>query len=66
MCVDVNKVTTQQAHELNGFALSYGMEGNDFFSFLTKDKEEAESLRLAKELEEEKAMYSVSFILSFL
>ncbi|KAL1138577.1 hypothetical protein AAG570_008640 [Ranatra chinensis] len=58
MCVDVNKVTTQQAHELNSCALIYGMEGNDFFSFLTKDKEEAETLRLAKELEEEKAMYS--------
>lgn len=58
MCVDVNKVSTQQAHELNSCGHIYGMEGNDFFSFLTKDKEEADNLRLAKELEEEKAMYS--------
>uniref|UniRef100_T1I1J4 DRY_EERY domain-containing protein n=1 Tax=Rhodnius prolixus TaxID=13249 RepID=T1I1J4_RHOPR len=55
---DVNKVSTQQAHELNKSAHPYGMDGNDFFSFLTKDREEADNLRLAKELEEEKAMYS--------
>lgn len=61
VCVDVNKVSTQQAHELNKSAHPYGMDGNDFFSFLTKDREEADNLRLAKELEEEKAMYSVSF-----
>ncbi|CAB0002765.1 unnamed protein product [Nesidiocoris tenuis] len=58
VCVDVNKVTTDQAHELNSSALPYGMESNDFFSFLTKDREEADNLRIAKELEEEKAMYS--------
>ncbi|CAH1390241.1 unnamed protein product [Nezara viridula] len=58
MCVDVNKVSTQQAHELNNCGHIYGMDGNDFFSFLTKDKEEADNLRIAKELEEEKAMYS--------
>ncbi|XP_073982212.1 uncharacterized protein isoform X3 [Rhodnius prolixus] len=58
VCVDVNKVSTQQAHELNKSAHPYGMDGNDFFSFLTKDREEADNLRLAKELEEEKAMYS--------
>uniref|UniRef100_A0A0A9XD10 CLK4-associating serine/arginine rich protein n=3 Tax=Lygus hesperus TaxID=30085 RepID=A0A0A9XD10_LYGHE len=58
VCVDVNKVTTPQAHEMNSNALPYGMESNDFFSFLTKDREEAETLRMAKELEEEKAMYS--------
>lgn len=60
ICVDVNKVSTPQAHELNNCGHGYGMDGNDFFSFLTKDKEEADNLRLAKELEEEKAMYSVS------
>lgn len=53
-------MTTDQAHELNSSALPYGMESNDFFSFLTKDREEADNLRIAKELEEEKAMYSVS------
>lgn len=56
----MNQVTTQQAHELNNYSHLYGMEGNDFFSFLTKDKEEAENLRIAKEIEEEKSMYSVS------
>lgn len=29
---------------------------------MIRDKEEAESLRLAKEAEEEKAMYSVGFL----
>ncbi|XP_014239835.1 CLK4-associating serine/arginine rich protein isoform X2 [Cimex lectularius] len=58
VCMDVNKVSTQQAHELNTSAQPYGMEGNDFFSFLTKDREEADNLKLVKELEEEKAMYS--------
>lgn len=35
---------------------------NDFFSFLNNDLEEAENMRIVKEQEEEKAMFSVSFI----
>nr|XP_018907826.1 PREDICTED: CLK4-associating serine/arginine rich protein-like [Bemisia tabaci] len=58
MTLDVNKVNTQQANELNSCAHMYGMNSNDFFSFLTKDVEEAENLKLAREQEEEKALYS--------
>jgi len=60
LCVDVNKISSAQAHEMNETALTYGMVGNDFFSFLTKDVEEAENLKLAREREEEKAMFSVN------
>lgn len=50
----------QQAHEMNMCGAAYGMSGNDFYTFLTRDIEEKESLRQAREQEEEKAMYSVS------
>lgn len=59
LCVDVNKISSAQAHEMNAAALAYGMCSNDFFSFLTRDVEEAETLKLAREREEEKAMFSV-------
>lgn len=35
------------------------MLGGHFNRYLMQDKEEAEQLRLAREIEEEKAMYSV-------
>lgn len=60
LTVDVSKIETQQAHELNSCAHAYGMFTNDFFSFLNNDLEEAENMRIAKEQEEEKAMFSVS------
>lgn len=62
MSIDVTKLTTQQAHEMNNFGANYGMYGNDFYSLLTKDIEEKESLKLAREHEEEKAMFHVSLI----
>jgi hypothetical protein len=45
---------------MNMCGAAYGMSGNDFYTFLTRDIEEKESLRQAREQEEEKAMYSVS------
>jgi hypothetical protein len=60
LCVDVTQVGPQQAHEMNMCGSAYGMSGNDFYTFLTGDIEEKESLRQAREQEEEKAMYSVS------
>lgn len=60
LCVDVTQVGPQQAHEMNMCGAAYGMSGNDFYTFLTRDIEEKESLRQAREQEEEKAMYSVS------
>lgn len=58
MCLDVSKIDNKQAHEMNRCGLSYGMSGNDFFSFLTDDFEEQEALKLAREQEEEKAMFA--------
>lgn len=54
--IDISKIDTQQAHELNGCGRHYGMQSNDFYSFLTKDADEAESLRMAREEEQEKIM----------
>lgn len=54
VAIDVNKIDTQQAHELNGSGRHYGMMSNDFYSFLTKDADEAENLRMAREEENEK------------
>lgn len=64
LTVDVSKIETQQAHELNSCAHPYGMQTNDFFSFLNNDLEEAENMRIAKEQEEEKAMFSVSIMVN--
>lgn len=54
--IDISKIETHQAHELNSFGRQYGMTSNDFYSFLTKDADEAESLRMAREEEQEKIM----------
>lgn len=56
--VNVDALTTEQSKEMNEHSFKYGMVGEDFIRFMVRDKEEAESLRLAKEAEEEKAMYS--------
>lgn len=56
--IDISKIDTNQAHELNGFGRNYGMQSNDFYSYLTKDADEAEALRIAKEEEQEKIMLS--------
>lgn len=56
VALDVTKVDTQQAHELNTCGQHYGMVSNDFYSYLTKDADEAESLRMAREEEQEKIM----------
>ncbi|XP_018319912.1 CLK4-associating serine/arginine rich protein isoform X2 [Agrilus planipennis] len=56
--INVSKIDQQQAHEMNKHGLGYGMSSNDFYSFLTNDMEEAESNRLAREEEHEKALFS--------
>ena len=62
ICVDVSQIEPAQAHEMNLVAQKYGLLGADYFSFLTQDFEEAETLRQARKQEEEKAMYSVCII----
>uniref|UniRef100_A0A182LS26 Suppressor of white apricot N-terminal domain-containing protein n=1 Tax=Anopheles culicifacies TaxID=139723 RepID=A0A182LS26_9DIPT len=56
--IDINKIGTNQAHELNTCGRQYGMKSNDFYSFLTKDADEADALRMAREEEQEKIMFS--------
>lgn len=58
--MDVSQIEPSQAHEMNQVAQKYGLLGADYFSFLTQDFEEAETLRQARKQEEEKAMYSVN------
>lgn len=54
--IDISKIETAQAHELNNCGRHYGMTSNDFYSFLTKDADEADALRMAREEEQEKIM----------
>ncbi|CAD7087591.1 unnamed protein product [Hermetia illucens] len=56
--IDVGKLDTSQAHELNACGRNYGMMSNDFYSFLTKDADEADALKMAREEEQEKIMLS--------
>lgn len=58
LAINVSKVDSAQAHEMNKHGQHFGMAGNDFYSFLTDDLEEAESYKLAKEEEHEKALYA--------
>ena len=66
LSIAVDKLTTEQMHEVNKCALHYGLGRQDFMSLLTHDLDEQESLRIAKEEEQERAMYSVIFELQFL
>ncbi|KAG8194592.1 hypothetical protein JTE90_013328 [Oedothorax gibbosus] len=56
--VDVNMLTPAQCTEMNVQSIKYGMVDEDFITYLLQDKDEAEQLKLAREIEEEKAMYS--------
>lgn len=58
VAIEVSKIDTAQAHELNACGRHYGMKSNDFYSFLTKDSDEADALKLAREEEQEKIMLS--------
>lgn len=58
LAINVSKVDSAQAHEMNKHGQHFGMAGNDFYSFLTDDLEEAETFKLAKEEEHEKALYA--------
>lgn len=58
LCIDVSKIEQSQAHEMNRCGQQYGMCSNDFYSFLINDMEEAENIRIAREEEHEKALYS--------
>lgn len=55
----MDQLTTEQMHEVNKCALHYGLGRQDFMSLLTRDLDEQESMRVAKEEEQERAMYSV-------
>lgn len=54
--VDVKKIGTTQAHELNNYGKKYGMISNDLFSYLTRDEEEKQSMKVMKEQEADKML----------
>lgn len=54
--VDVKKIGTTQAHELNNYGKKYGMISNDLFSYLTRDEEEKQSMKAMKEQEADKIL----------
>uniref|UniRef100_A0A1A9WC31 DRY_EERY domain-containing protein n=1 Tax=Glossina brevipalpis TaxID=37001 RepID=A0A1A9WC31_9MUSC len=56
--IDITKLDTSQAHELNACGRNYGMLSNDFYSYLTKDMDEADALRIAREEQREKMLLS--------
>ncbi|XP_056645996.1 CLK4-associating serine/arginine rich protein isoform X1 [Diorhabda sublineata] len=58
LAINVSKMDTVQANEMNKHGRSYGMSSNDFYSFLINDLEEAEAVKLAREEEQEKALFS--------
>lgn len=58
LSINISKIDQVQAHEMNRHGRNYGMSSNDFYSFLTNDLEVAESYRLAREEEREKALFS--------
>lgn len=58
LSIDISKIGTEQANELNATAHGFGMITNDFYSFLNNDLEEAENIQLARLAEEEKAMFA--------
>lgn len=58
LCIDVNKMESSQAHELNALGPKYGMAGCDLFSFLTADADDVDHQKQLLREEKEKAMYS--------
>uniref|UniRef100_A0A336K206 CSON005638 protein n=2 Tax=Culicoides sonorensis TaxID=179676 RepID=A0A336K206_CULSO len=52
--IDINKVSTVDANELNALGRRYGMMSNDFFSFITHDIDELQALKETKKEETSK------------
>ena len=59
LTIAIDKLSTDQMHQVNRCARSYGLGKKDFMSLLTRDLDEQECLRVAREEEQERAMYSV-------
>lgn len=57
-------LSNTQQQEMNSSGVEYGLNQDDFMSLISRDLQEAEELRVAKEHEDEKAMYSVKIIYS--
>ncbi|KAG0723524.1 CLK4-associating serine/arginine rich protein [Chionoecetes opilio] len=58
LTVDVMSLTNTQQQEMNSSGVEYSLNQDDFMSLISRDLQEAEELRVAKEHEDEKAMYS--------
>ncbi len=56
--VNIDQLDNEMGHRINSIALKFGMKNDDFIKFLDEDKTEAEKIKLAKELENEKSMFT--------
>jgi arginine/serine-rich splicing factor 16 len=56
--VNIDQLDSEMGHRINSIALKFGMKNDDFVKFLDEDKTEAEKIKLAKELENEKSMFT--------
>lgn len=58
LTVDIMALSTEAQNEINLVGRGYNLGKQDFIKFLARDIEEAQEMRIAKEQEEEKAMFS--------
>lgn len=56
--VNIDQLDNEAGHRINSIALKFGMKNDDFVKYLDEDKTEAEKLRLQKEIENEKSMFT--------
>ena len=56
--LDIDKLDAEQRKLLTTYSLAYGLRKDIFLRYLGRDKNEQESIRLSKMLEDEKALYS--------
>lgn len=61
LTVDFMSLSTEAQAAINTVGKNYELGKSDFVKFLARDIEEAQELRNAKQQEEEKAMFSVSY-----
>ena len=56
--VNIDHLDNESGHRINGIALKFGMKSDDFVKYLDEDKTEAEKIRVQKEIENEKSMFT--------
>ncbi|CAG2163447.1 unnamed protein product [Oppiella nova] len=56
--VNIDQLDNESGHRINTIALKYGMKCDDFVKYLDDDRVEAEKIRVQKEVENEKSMFT--------